>query len=85
MPGEVITIDPINYPALNDLDDGEVTLKIKGTKAVDDDGQIKVTTTSIEPMDVNPAKKAIKDMKGLGNNMSGPSENYSPDGESDDE
>ena len=64
MPGEVITIDPANYPELEKIEDGEqVELKVVGTKATNDDGSIEITTDSIEQMNMNPAKKSLKDLK----------------------
>jgi len=65
MPGEVITIDPENYPELSKIEDGEVVeLKVTGTKSSDDDGNIQIETTAIKQMNVNPAKKSLKEMKG---------------------
>jgi len=64
MPGEQITIDPTNYPELAKIEDGEqVELKVVGTKSSDEDGQITIETTAIEQMNMNPAKKSLKDMK----------------------
>jgi hypothetical protein len=63
MPGEVITIDPANYPNLAKIEDGEVELKVMGTKSSDEDGNISIETTSIEQINANPAKKSLKEMK----------------------
>jgi hypothetical protein len=65
MPGAVIEIDPQEYPTLAELEDGEqATLKVVATKATTDEGMIEFTTDSIEPTQVNPAKKALKGLKG---------------------
>lgn len=64
MPGEMITIDPENYPGLSKIEDGEqVELKVIGTKSSDEDGNIQIETSSIEQVNVNPAKKSLKEMK----------------------
>ena len=62
MPGQMIEIDPQNYPKL-DIQDGEdVTLKVMGKASVGEDGMIQITTDSIEQADVNPAKKTLREM-----------------------
>jgi len=81
MPGEIITIDSANYPDLAKIEDGEqVELKVVGTKTSDEDGGIQIETTSIEQMNVNPAKKSLKEMKKPGMPMGKP-DNDMPDAE----
>ena len=81
MPGEIITIDSANYPDLAKIEDGEqVELKVVGTKTSDEDGGIQIETTSIEQMNVNPAKKSLKEMKKPGMHMGKP-DNDMPDAE----
>ena len=64
MPGQTLEIDPQNYPDLAKIEDGEkVSLKVVGTKNTTEEGMIQIETDSIEQVDVNPAKKALKGLK----------------------
>lgn len=63
--GDTLTINASAYKGLADLQEGDpCTLKVIGkVEAVGDDGTIDIAPTSIEQMDVNPAKQSLREMR----------------------
>ena len=62
MPAQTLTIDIGAYPRAADFEQGEKVKIIGEVSGIDQDGNLEVTTESVELANVNPAKESLKQM-----------------------